>query len=238
MADIKYYDIQKFAWETPVKPAGRKLVFLCLAFHSDNFGSSFPSIATIADETDQGESTVKDHLKQLVNDGLITRKRQRYENGYLAGYRYYVQLSDLGLGPDYTHSYVQSSDDNKDQLKTNNINTTQARPMWIDWKPDDVSIQRCREANFTNQEFEDCVLDFIEYWMTQSNKRNGKKKPDGWQRAFRHNVGATEKRHGTRYRKNGNGKSNYTNTAQQRAEKKSADLDEAFNLALQSPLLR
>ena len=118
--DIKYYDLQKIAWETPLKPAGRKLVFLCLAFHSDNFGASFPSIETIANETDQGKSTVKDHLKQLEIGGYIKRERQRYENGYLAGYRYYVQYSDLGLGPDYPHSYVQSSDHNKDQLKTNN----------------------------------------------------------------------------------------------------------------------
>lgn len=124
-SDLRYYDVQKFVWELKLKPAGRKLVLICLAFHSDNFGACFPHIDTISAETNMGKSTIKEHLKTLENDGHIRRERLRYPNGYLAGYRYFINVrsSDLGENPKsrVQTSYVQSSDDNKDQLKTNTV---------------------------------------------------------------------------------------------------------------------
>jgi len=65
-----------WAYEQTVKPVGRKFVLVCLANYADEKGYCFPSQQTLASMTDQGVSTVREHLKALESDGLIVREHR------------------------------------------------------------------------------------------------------------------------------------------------------------------
>jgi hypothetical protein len=65
-----------WAFEQTVKPVGRKFVLVCLANFADERGFCFPSQETLATMTDQGVSTVREHLKTLESDGYIDRQHR------------------------------------------------------------------------------------------------------------------------------------------------------------------
>lgn len=71
---------ETWAYEQTVKPVGRKFVLVAIANFVDENGYCFPSQETLASMTDQGISTVREHLKALDSQGLISRER-RYKKG-------------------------------------------------------------------------------------------------------------------------------------------------------------
>lgn len=83
------------ASKATVKPSGRKFVLMALADYADEAWSCFPSVAQLAEYTCQGEKTVRDHLDALEQDGIITRNRQRREDGTLGRYRFTIQRRNL-----------------------------------------------------------------------------------------------------------------------------------------------
>jgi len=168
--DFKYYDLQKWAWESDIKPSQRKFVLVCLTFHCDNTGSCFPHISTIADETGQGNSTVRKHLAALEKDGYITRERQRYESGFLGGYRYFMQCSNRALGDIPTaqidNSYRSNQADNKDQLKTNINSKKRAHRLPDGWIPPDNLTEFYLERGLTPEIVKDEYDSFCDYWRS------------------------------------------------------------------------
>jgi hypothetical protein len=67
----------------------RKAVLLALANRlNHDSGLCCPNVDAICVETEFGEKAVRDALKQLEADGLISRLRRRKENGHLGGYIY------------------------------------------------------------------------------------------------------------------------------------------------------
>lgn len=59
------------AWETETGSPSRKGVLMVLADHADEFGFSYPRVATIARASELGERTVRRILGELEDDGLI-----------------------------------------------------------------------------------------------------------------------------------------------------------------------
>ena len=96
--NIKFYDYRKWAWDQDIKPTGRKFVLICLSEFSDDKGSCYPAVETIAAMVGQGDSTVRGHLNALEKSGLILRERLRYKDGTLAQYRYFLQCQISAVG--------------------------------------------------------------------------------------------------------------------------------------------
>lgn len=69
-----------WAYEQTVKPASRKFTLVALANFANEDGYCFPSQETLASMTDQGVSTVREHLKTLEADKFISRE-PRYKKG-------------------------------------------------------------------------------------------------------------------------------------------------------------
>lgn len=64
-------------FERRIGSASRKAVLLCLAEHANPDGEmAFPSVARIAQETELGESTVRESLAWLRSERLITQTRR------------------------------------------------------------------------------------------------------------------------------------------------------------------
>lgn len=78
-----------------IRPSGRKFVAVALADYADEAWSCFPSIALLAEYTGQGEKTVRDHLGALEQAGVITRDRQRRNDGTLGRYRFKLHRRNL-----------------------------------------------------------------------------------------------------------------------------------------------
>jgi len=70
-----------WAYEQTVKPATRKFVLVSLANFADENGYCFPSQQTLASMTDQGVSTVREHLKALESEGIISREHRYAKQG-------------------------------------------------------------------------------------------------------------------------------------------------------------
>ena len=79
-----------FVRKMELKPSGLKFVAFCLADYADEAWSCYPSVAKICQFTGQGEKTVRDHLNTLESSGFLTRSRNRYDDGKLAGYRFVI----------------------------------------------------------------------------------------------------------------------------------------------------
>lgn len=71
------------AWKTDI-PAGRKLVLLSLCDHADSQGECYPSVETIAHKCNMGQRTVQQHISDLENAGMVTR---RFRKGRSTLYR-------------------------------------------------------------------------------------------------------------------------------------------------------
>lgn len=73
--------------------SGPKFVLVALCDYADEAGSCYPKIAQLAVRTGQDARTVQRHLKSLTADNFITRKRKRYDDGRLAGYRFHINMT-------------------------------------------------------------------------------------------------------------------------------------------------
>lgn len=78
-----------------IRPSGRKFVAMALADYADEAWSCFPSVEQLAVYTSQGEKTVRDHLDALEEAGVITRERQRRDDGTLGRYRFRLHRRNL-----------------------------------------------------------------------------------------------------------------------------------------------
>lgn len=78
-----------------IRPSGRKFVLMALADYADENWSCFPSVEQLAAYTSQGNKTVRDHLDALDEAGILTRERQRREDGTLGRYRFKIQRRNL-----------------------------------------------------------------------------------------------------------------------------------------------
>lgn len=81
--------------KSEIRPSGRKFVAMALADYADEAWSCFPSVEQLAAYTCQGEKTVRDHLDALEQDGVISRERQRREDGTLGRYRFRIIRRNL-----------------------------------------------------------------------------------------------------------------------------------------------
>lgn len=81
--------------KSDIRPSGRKFVAMALADYADEAWSCFPSVEQLARYTSQGEKTVRDHLDALENDGVLTRERQRRDDGTLGRYRFKLHRRNL-----------------------------------------------------------------------------------------------------------------------------------------------
>lgn len=81
--------------KSSIKPSGRKFVLMALADYADENWSCFPSVGQLAQYTDQGEKTVRDHLDALEQAGIISRVRDRRDDGTLGRYRFFIQRRNL-----------------------------------------------------------------------------------------------------------------------------------------------
>lgn len=68
---------------------------MALADYADEEWSCHPSVAQLAKFTSQGHKTVRDHLDALEKDGILSRTRQRREDGTLGRYRFFIQRHKL-----------------------------------------------------------------------------------------------------------------------------------------------
>lgn len=89
-------DMLKAVKDAKFGSSGRKYVMQCLADYADENGACWPSVALISIYTEQGEKTVRNHLKNLTELGVIKRQRQRREDGTLGRYRFYIQTQNFG----------------------------------------------------------------------------------------------------------------------------------------------
>ena len=83
------------AAKSNVRPSGRKFVLMALADYADEAWSCFPSVEQLATYTSQGEKTVRDHLDALEEAGIISRDRQRRDDGTLGRYRFRIHRRNL-----------------------------------------------------------------------------------------------------------------------------------------------
>lgn len=90
-----------WAYEQTVKPVGRKFVLVCLANYADENGYCFPSQQTLATMTDQGVSTVREHLKSLEIEGFIDREHRylKKDRGGRTSDGFYLQAPPDRLKP-------------------------------------------------------------------------------------------------------------------------------------------
>lgn len=81
--------------KSDIRPSGRKFVAMALADYADEAWSCFPSVEQLAQYTSQGEKTVRDHLDALEEAGVISRDRQRRDDGTLGRYRFKLHRRNL-----------------------------------------------------------------------------------------------------------------------------------------------
>lgn len=82
----------KWASEQTAGTPGAKLVLLILADFADSNGIAYPSQATIADVSEQGVRTVRDHLLELERRTLIARTRRHRDDGTRTSNAYQLRL--------------------------------------------------------------------------------------------------------------------------------------------------
>jgi Helix-turn-helix domain len=70
-----------WAWEQPVKPAGKKLVLAFLADRANDELDCWWSTEKIAEKLDLAERTVRGYLTELEREGRVRRERGRNADG-------------------------------------------------------------------------------------------------------------------------------------------------------------
>lgn len=87
-----------WAWDQQCSTPGEKLTLIALADHAGEDGTCFPGTGRLSEKTDQGNSTVRRHLTNLEERGLIERDRRRRDDGTLSTYLYQLgQRSDQAV---------------------------------------------------------------------------------------------------------------------------------------------
>lgn len=97
-----------WAFAQNVGSSGAKFVLVALADKADEMHSCWPSQATLARMTDQGERTVRRHLADLEEAGFVTRSMQR-RKGVRSSDRYTLAVS-VAVGVLKVSSRPSSSD--------------------------------------------------------------------------------------------------------------------------------
>lgn len=93
------YAAPAWAAEQKVGDVGTKATLLVLANYADEEFSGYPSQATIARETEQGERTVRRQLALLEELGLIRRVKRGGSGGGRSSDRFYLQLDVVITDP-------------------------------------------------------------------------------------------------------------------------------------------
>ncbi len=70
-----------WALETRTPGPATKVLLIALANYANESNESYPSIARLAEETDQSPASVKRHIKTLISAGLIVRSMRGSERG-------------------------------------------------------------------------------------------------------------------------------------------------------------
>lgn len=85
---------QNWARAQRVGNSGAKFILWLLADYADfEGGSCYPSITTLAEQTEMGERTISRHLDYLEDHNFLTRTRTIKSNGTYGHYRYTLLLS-------------------------------------------------------------------------------------------------------------------------------------------------
>ena len=71
----------KWAYAQKVKPSGKKFVLVALANFADSEGRAYPGVNTLAIMTGQDERSVRRHLDDLEEAGLIESVERRRKDG-------------------------------------------------------------------------------------------------------------------------------------------------------------
>jgi hypothetical protein len=78
---LQPYEAQRWAWSLRVGGPGRKATLTCLVSYADEIGTCFPGQALIAEATEQGERTVRRHLAELEEAGVLCRELRHRDDG-------------------------------------------------------------------------------------------------------------------------------------------------------------
>src|SRR3954466_2072764 len=82
-------------WNDHSLPPGPRLILLALSEFADEANSCYPSVQTLQRMTSFGESTVRQHLSWLEDNGYIESQRRRRQNGSQTSNRFTFLLDSL-----------------------------------------------------------------------------------------------------------------------------------------------
>lgn len=89
-----------WAWEQECPNPTTKLTLIALADHAGEDGVCWPSSGRLSEKTGQNERTVRRHLDELDERGIIARSRRRRSDGTLGTYTIRLSPADnLSAGP-------------------------------------------------------------------------------------------------------------------------------------------
>jgi hypothetical protein len=86
------FDALAWAWNQKTGSAGRKATLMGIAQFADEDGYCWPGQKMIAEYTEQGERTVRDHITWLEANGYLTRSSRKRPDGTNASDAYYLSL--------------------------------------------------------------------------------------------------------------------------------------------------
>lgn len=114
---------------------------------------------------------------------------------------------DSGPPPAERHPNLFPSTTNSPSVTSNVVASEllpdEPRPLSRDWKPNPKLRRRAIEdLNFTEQEYDDVVSEFIEYWAPLAKRKAGRKTERGWNAALGTRLNDLAARWRTQYRKN------------------------------------
>lgn len=85
-------DAITWGWKQRTGDPTRKAVLLAIADVACPHGHAWPSVAFIADRTETSDKTARRHLNDLVEAGMLRRRRRHRSNGQLGVYDYWLQM--------------------------------------------------------------------------------------------------------------------------------------------------
>lgn len=88
-----------WAYEQPIKPAGRKFVLVAIANFADSEGRAFPGVGTLAKMTGQDERSVRRHIDALEEKGFIRSQERRRKDGSRTTDELWLQAPAEALNP-------------------------------------------------------------------------------------------------------------------------------------------
>jgi pyocin large subunit-like protein len=88
-----------WAYKQKIDSCGAKFVLVALADHANDDGFCYPRQSTLARMTAQSERTVRRHLKQLEEVGLIRREVRRWDDGKFKSDGYWLLAPQSALKP-------------------------------------------------------------------------------------------------------------------------------------------